>query len=497
MSTRADVRASWVGVDVGTQSVRVLIVSETGELVGRGSAPLSSRRDGDRHEQDPADWWAALGTAARQAVADGDTTTIQGLALDATSGTVLLVDDAGAALTPGLMYDDVRARAEVTRVNDAGAEVWSRLGYQRMQPSWGLPKLLWLLANSGGSGRLAHQSDYLTARLVGRPVGTDLSSALKSGCDLLTETWPDEVMAALDVPGEALPSLVRPGTRLGAVSSEAAAHTGLPADTPIYAGMTDGCAAQLGAGVVSTGDWNCVLGTTLVMKGVSDQIVADSSGAVYSHRAPDGRWLPGGASSSGAGAIARELPNRDLDSLALEAQRYEPSAVLTYPLAGRRGERFPFVAPDAEPFQVGQPSDDADQYASLTQGIAFVERLCFDHLDRLGAPIQGRKVLSGGAAKSAYFSQLRADVLGQPVTLTEHNEGGIGMAVLAAASEAGLKQAASTMVRETRVLEPRTSVHARFHEPYLRFVDELHGRGWIDDQLADHARASSSKRADA
>lgn len=489
--------STWVGIDVGTQSVRVLVVSDTGELAGLGSAPLLSKRDGGRHEQDPADWWAALGIAARQAVASVEPAEIRGLAVDATSGTVLLVDDGGDALTPGLMYDDVRARSEADLVNDAGSEVWSRLGYQRMQPSWGLPKLLWLLANYGRVARLAHQSDYLNAKLAGTSVPTDLSNALKSGCDLLAETWPSEVMAALAVPDDALPSLVRPGSQLGEVSSAAADHTGLPVGTPIFAGMTDGCAAQLGAGVVSAGDWNCVLGTTLVVKGVSDRIVVDPSGAVYSHRSPDGGWLPGGASSSGAGAVARELPDRDLDALASRAHHYEPSSVLTYPLAGARGERFPFVAPDAEAFTAGSPRDDAERYASLVQGIAFVERLCFDHLGRLGAPVGGRRVLSGGAARSAYFSQLRADILGRPVTLTEHTEGGIGMAVLAAASRSDLKRAASSMVRETKVLEPRTSVHARFAEPYLRFVGELHNRGWIDDELALRARASANKEASA
>ncbi|MFB9840722.1 carbohydrate kinase, partial [Actinoallomurus acaciae] len=88
----------------------------------------------------------------------------------------------------------------------------------------------------------------------------------------------------------------------------AAEVTGIRAGTPIVAGMTDGCAAQLGAGRLTPGSWNSVLGTTLLLKGVTREPLRDPYGVVYSHRAPDDVWLPGGASSTGAGAISRDVP---------------------------------------------------------------------------------------------------------------------------------------------------------------------------------------------
>ena len=471
----------WVGVDVGTQSVRVLIVSGTGQVQGRGAAPLSGRRSGDRHEQSADLWWERLGEATRQAARTVDGAQLRGLALAATSGTVLLVDGDGAALTPGLMYDDTRARSQAAAATAAGAKLWATLGYRTMQPAWGLPKLLWLLehAPAAAGARLAHQSDYLAGKLTGGPVPTDQSNALKTGCDLIKGGWPADVMAELGVPADMLPPVVRSGTPIGRLSGPAAAHTGLPEGLPIIAGMTDGCASQLAAGVVEPGDWNSVVGTTLVLKGVSERLVVDPSGAVYCHRSPDGSWLPGGASSSGAGALRRELPGRDLDALAARADLDRPSRVLTYPLAATRGERFPFVAVDAEPFRLGTPRDDAETYASIVQGIAFVERLSFDHLARLGAVVDGRRVLTGGATRAPAWSQLRADVLRHPVQLTEQAEPAIGMAVLAASGEYGLRTAASRMVRVSTVLEPRPHVSDRFDEPYGRFIDELRRRRWI------------------
>jgi sugar (pentulose or hexulose) kinase len=485
----------WVGLDLGTQSVRALAVTADGTVAGSGSRPLHGRRDGPRHEQDPDDWWRAVGAAGREALRDVDPAAVRGVAVDATSGTVLLVDREGTPLTSGLMYDDTRAAAEVDRVNEVGAAVWQELGYQRMQPAWALPKLLWLLrehADLAPHARLAHQSDLVTGRLVGGPVATDLSNALKTGAHLVDETWPAAVFDALGVPAHMLPPLVRPGTPLGTVCAAAAAETGLPEGTAVVAGATDGCAAQLGAGVLRPGSWNSVLGTTLVLKGVSRELVRDPSGAVYSHKAPNGDWLPGGASSTGAGAISRDFPGADLDDLNRRAAGYEPSGALTYPLVST-GERFPFVAPQAEGFRLGAPADDGDRFAGVLQGVAFVERLCFDHLDLLGAPLDGDLVLTGGATRSAYWCRLRADVLGRPVTLPVTAEPALGMAVLAAAPGRDAAEVAAGMVRVREVVEPRPDGAARFVEAYVRFVDELESRGWLPAETARHARSRGEK----
>ncbi|XUL88139.1 FGGY-family carbohydrate kinase [Streptomyces galilaeus] len=469
MMFEGDGRA-WLGVDLGTQSVRALLVTDDGRVLGAGTAPLTGRRDGVRHEQDPGEWWEAVCVASRAALAGQEAGGVRlgGLAVCGTSGTVLLTDGAGRPLTPGVMYDDGRAVAEAARVG--------------MQTSWALPKALWLLEAYGG-GLVAHQPDVITARLTGGgTVPTDSSHALKTGYDAEHEDWPSQ-LAYL---GDVLPEVVRPGTRLGEVCRAAAEATGVPVGTPVIAGMTDGCAAQIASGALSEGSWNSVLGTTLVLKGASARPVRDSAGVVYNHRAPDGSWLPGGASSVGAGALPAGADPAEMDRL---AAAYEPSGVLAYPLTSP-GERFPFLAPDATAFVLGAPASEADGWAALLQGVAFTERLCLDYLHQLGAPIDGPLTFTGGAARSAYWNQLRADILGRPVRVPEQVEPALGMAVLAAHSGtgAGLADTADRMVRIRTVLEPRPSHTARFVEPYARLVDELENRGWLPTPIATHAR---------
>jgi sugar (pentulose or hexulose) kinase len=482
--------AIWLGLDIGTQSARALAVTPDGDVLAVAAFPLASHRDGVRHEQAAGDWWEAAAAACRETLARIPAGAVQALAICGTSGTVVAVDAEGEPLGPGLMYDDSRARVEAERADRAGAAVWDQLGYAGMPASWALPKLLWLLRAHGREMRLAHQPDFVAARLVGHRVAADWSHALKTGYDLVADRWPQEVLDRLGVEAGVLPDVVPPGALLGSVGADGAEATGIPAGTPVRAGMTDGCAAQIAAAALTPGSWNSVLGTTLVLKGVTPEPLRDPLGAVYSHRLPGGDWLPGGASSVGAGALGA---GRDLEALDRAASAHEPAGAIAYPLVSR-GERFPFRAPDAEAFLLGEPADDGDRHAALLQGVAFTERLSYDYLDRLGAPVDGRLTLTGGGARSRYWCQLRADVLRRPVTVPRDAEPALGMAALAGAGVTGrpVAEVAAALAGGREEHGPRDGAAERFTEPYLRFVGELEQRGWLDGGVAEHARARAA-----
>jgi sugar (pentulose or hexulose) kinase len=384
------------------------------------------------------------------------------------------------------MYDDGRAKAQAARAREAGLAV---------QDTWALPKALWLLGEYGGTPlRLTHQPDLIVGRLTGEPPPADSSHALKTGYDLAGDRWPEAALARLGLPGGLLPDVVRPGTRLGEVCPAAADATGIPAGTPVLAGMTDGCAAQIASGALRPGSWNSVLGTTLVLKGAARDPVRDPAGVVYNHHAPDGTWLPGGASSVGAGALAARFPGADPSEMDASARAYEPSSAVAYPLVSP-GERFPFRAPEATPFVLGDPVEDADLWAALLQGVGLTERLCLDYLHHLGAPLDGPLTFTGGGARSPYWNQLRADILGRPARVPEQTEPALGMAALAAygASGAGaLADVAERMVRVRTVVEPRPGRTAAFAEPYARLVDALRDRGWLPGPVAAHAHSRLS-----
>jgi sugar (pentulose or hexulose) kinase len=477
-----------IGIDLGTQSVRVVLVEEDGTVAGSGSAPLSSiRSDEIHHEQDPEAWWKAVGEAARKAAEDLGDREVEGVAICSTSGTVLLADGEGRPLTPAIMYNDGRAAGEARIAQEAGEEVWDSLGY-RISNSYALPRLLWLLKNGFGrdAAQMMHSADFIASRLAGEPVATDWSHALKTGYDLVNDRWPEEVLERLEVPVELLPPVVRPGTRIGEVGRVAAEHTGIPAGTPIRAGMTDSCAAQIAAGALEEGRWNSVLGTTLALKGVTCKLLRDPGGVVYCHRHPDGGWLPGGASSTGAGIIPEMFPDADLDELGEKAGRHGPSTAVFYPLA-TRGERFPFAVPDARSFWVEEPVDEVDRFRAVLEGVAFVERLCFKHLESLGASVSGPVSATGGGAKSKAWSRIRADVLRLPVVVPHSAEASVGMAILARAGEGSVTGAASRMSRTQWEFEPGDS-NGKLAENFERLTSAFVERGYIPEDLARHAR---------
>lgn len=483
----------WVGIDIGTQSVRVMAVDDDGSILATGSSPLASTRLGGRHEQDPNEWWDALGRASRQAMRDlAHKDRIRALCVCGTSGTVLMVNAHGDALTSGLMYDDARAAIEADKANAYGRALWQRLGYGAMQTVWGLPKWMWLAQHrdTGEPAFHAQQADFITAKLAGRRTAADLSNALKSGCDTIDGIWDSTLMTALGLAADRLPELVRPGMPVGSVGADAADHTGLPEGVVIVAGMTDGCAAQLGAGATGTGDWNSVLGTTLVLKGKSASLIRDPRGVVYSHRAPDGGWLPGGASSAGAGAFARVLgADADLVALAAEADRSHDEPAVLYPLASSRGERFPFIAPDASlDVPTSLVGDPAAQFRALAFGIAAVERLCFDCLDGGGFPIDGSISLTGGGSKSPFLNDLRATMLGRQLAIPAVSEPALGMALLASTIERPIADATRRMIRVSHRADPQPAIRARADAFYVRFIDTLQTRGWLTRAVADYAR---------
>lgn len=483
----------YLGIDLGTQSVRVMAVTEQGSIVASASHPLTSVRNGVRHEQDPEQWWRAVADCARAVMNKlGSQCEVKGLAVDATSGTILLIDDQLRPLTPGLMFDDGRAHDEAAEVNQVGETLWSELSY-RMQSSWALPKLVWLVRNveMEKKARLAHQNDFINARLAGDMLACDSSNSLKTGFDLIRMQWPQKIFDALSLEQRLFPEVVLPGTLIGEVGVDASGQTQIPAGTPIFAGMTDGCAAQIASGATTVGSWNSVIGTTLVIKGVTQQLLHDPLGVVYSHRSPDGMWLPGGASNTGAGVIARQFPNADLNELNHAVQQMGVVRLVTYPLDGR-GERYPFAAPEAKGFVLGQAASVEERYAATLQGIAFIERLAFDALRKIGTPTHGSFTISGGATRSEALNQIRADVMQRTVSIPHITEGAFGMAVLAASHSSTIAEATMQMVRMERTIDPERSFDD-YADQYLTLVNELARREWLPQDIADFASAGAGK----
>ena len=490
----------WLGLDIGTQSIKAILIDDSGIIISSSSSPLKSRREGVIHEQDPEQWWSASQEVITNVVSQVNPSDVKAISISATSGTLVAVDSQGKPQTKGIMYDDARAADRAAECNEAGAELWANLGY-RIQGSWALPKILWLLDNGilSAGRKVIHQGDYIAWKLAGKEVDSDTSNTLKSGFDIEKVEWSLDLLEKLKIPREVLPDVTMAGEVIGVVSDRN--ETPLTSHTSIVAGMTDGCAAQISAAALIPGSWNSVLGTTLVIKGASTIHKLDLTGSVYAHRAPFSTgWWPGGASSTGTNAIAKWLPDISASQLKFTLQDVLDAPTI-YPLSGI-GERFPFVSSQAhalvsngEIFPTLESDGVEKTFAAIAKGVAFVERLSFDLLAYVGYDISGSYTFTGGGAKSAEWNQLRSDVLGHSVLIPAEVEGAFGMAILAAAafevSDENLK-----LVRVAkRFLSPGVEVKPDLSNgkilllQYQEFLEMLHNENWITTELRNFAMA--------
>ena len=503
VSSGAGGRELVAGIDLATAEVRVVCADEDGRVVatGRASLPQPHRPRPGWSEQDATTWWPATTEALRQATAAlGDQAQgIVAVAVSATSGTVLAVDADGQPIGSALLYDDQRADEQAARAADAGSRRWDALGFRPGATS-GLAKWAWLLAQAEIADRargLRHGPDVLVAGLTGGPPVTDWSHALKSGYDPARREWAMEALDAVGVTASLLPEVRSPASAAGSVSAGAADATGLPRGCQVRLGMTDGCAGQVAAGADRPGRFVTVLGTTLVVKGVTEDLVVDPSGAVYCHRHPDGWWLPGGASNAGGAAIEDSSPGADLADLDQQALDRGPAGCVTYPLVAT-GERFPFVAPDAEAFWLGRPADPVEAHRARLEGIAFLERLAYAHLTALGAGAVPPVRSAGRGGRSRAWAALRAAVLGAPLLVTDGADTAVGACILAAAGtiHPDLTTAAGAMVAEGEEVggDRASDGGDALEESFARFVAALADRGWVGERLAGASRSGPPLR---
>jgi D-ribulokinase len=492
---RADNADCVIGVDLGSQGVRGMAVAGNGTVVAHASVPWPSQtlRTGPAgtFEQDAEEWWRATCKVLSQigdqlAAVRVTPDVVKALCVAGTSGTFVLLDSSSRPLRLALMYSDSRAVAEADRCNSVLSDLTAKLGY-RFNASFALPKLLWLYEHEpetwAHTALIAHQVDYIIGQLTGVWGVSDYTNALKTGYDLLAGRYPPEI-ATEGLSLKRLPHIVSPGTPLGLLMPSVANAVKLSRHTLVVAGLTDGCASQFAAGATEPGEWVSSLGTTLIIKGVSTELVKDPQGRIYCHRHPERGWLPGGASNTGGQVLAHHFPAADLAAYDRCAAALVPTTLLAYPLVGQ-GERFPFVAPDAKGFIVGEWNQVSSQpdlvYAAYLEGVALLERLAYEVITDLGAPVVGPIRTVGGGARSQLWLRIRSSVCNRPFIVPEGADTAMGAAILAAAGRLhpDLRGATQAMVRKSNENLPDPSWVPVYEERYARFKDALRARGYL------------------
>lgn len=457
--------ANLVGIDLGTSSVKALLMDEAGRILGRGSAeyPIHHPQP-DRAEQDPDEWWQATVAAVRQAVADADKPiSVTAIGLSGQMHGTVLLDDRDQLLAPAVIWPDQRSRSQVQEITELiGVERLIELTGSPVATGFQAATVRWVQQAQPALWQQVHKillpKDYLRWRLTDQ-YATDPSDG--SGALLLDvhhRDWSLELLEALEIDPEKLPPVQPSEVIAGELTSHAAEALGLPSGTPVVTGAADTAASALGAGIVSADTLLLTISTGGQLVLPTPEVRVDAAGRIHTFcgalaPAPDqAGWYQMGAILS-AGMALRWLRDQVLGLQGEDAYERMTAWATEVPAGARgllflpylAGERTPHMDPQARgvflglTLQHGQP----ELVRAVLEGVTLACYDAYSVLAALGAAPQ-RIILAGGGARSRLWQQIVADVFGRPVQPLKVTEQSAVGAVLLAGAGIGLFEASTT-----------------------------------------------------
>lgn len=438
-----------LGIDTGTSGIRAVIMDKNHRILARAQNDLppgqpfySDNQQITGYSQNPHHWWDTLENVifqlsdTLQKTHDLQLDCITHLAIDGTSGTVLLCDQSGVPISDALMYNDQRAIIQAQQIKIAAPENTAATG-----TTSGLAKILWLFKQCDQQGSIHYalnQSDWLSGKLMGKYGTSDHNNALKMGYDAQLQCWPQwlqQLLLKLNFPASLLPEVMTPGQIITQVSPTIAAHFGFNQALNICAGTTDSTAAIIASGANNIGDAITSLGSTLVMKIISEQAIFDQNSGVYSQPYGD-LWLVGGSSNSGGEVLKLFFCYDELAELTETLNKKISQGNFTmlnlnyYPLS-TPGERFPIQDPGLPAHLLPRPGSNDDFFQAMLEGMADIETLAYQKLVDLGAPYPKHVKSIGGGAANKGWRYIREQKLGVPVKMAVQQQAAAGAAILA------------------------------------------------------------------
>jgi sugar (pentulose or hexulose) kinase len=406
----------FLGIDLGTSGVRGSAIDLEGNELASIRIPLPQI-------QFASDWQHAAFNVIGQLCDQVDGGDIQAIAIDGTSGSVMLCDGSGEPCSPVMMYNDQSCTEEAETVGRYAPENSAARG-----ASASLAKVLSLLKSCPDAAHICHQADWITGLLCDRFDISDENNCLKLGYDPITREWP-QWLQALNINPTSLPQVYAPGTGIATVDPNIADRLGLPAQCRVVAGTTDSIAAFIATGANEIGEAVTSLGSTLVLKLVSDKPIFSSKLGVYSHRLGD-TWLAGGASNSGGKVLLEYFDLERIHEMTPLLDPGAPTGLDYYPLTAA-GERFPLNDPELQPKLDPKPEDELIFFQGILEGIATIEARGYEVLTQLGAPAVRKVLTAGGGSHNPAWRKIREQKLGVPVEIAAHSEASYGAALLA------------------------------------------------------------------
>lgn len=471
----------YIGVDLGTSALKLVMMKGNGELVKTVSKeyPLYFPRSG-WSEQNPTDWFLAVKEGLKELAACADEK-IAGISFGGQMHGLVILDKDDNVLRPAILWNDGRSTEETDYLNNViGKEKLSKLTANIAFAGFTAPKILWVKNNEPEIfekiSKIILPKDYISYMLSGN-FSTDYSDA--SGMlllDVKNKKWSKEMIDICSISEDMLPKLYESYEPVGAIKPELAKELGLNEGIKIVAGAGDNAAAAIGTATVGEGACNISLGTSGTVFISSKNFGVDNFNALHSFAHADGNYHLMGCMLSAASCnkwwMEEILKTKDFAKEQSNIDNLGENNVFFLPYL--MGERSPHNDPDAAGTFIGMRMDTKreDMTLAVFEGVTFALRDSLEVARSLGIKIE-KTMICGGGAKSPLWKRLVANILNVEVEVPVSEEGpGFGAAILAAVGcgeYESVEKAAKSIIKIKEKIKPEADLVVKYEEKYQKF----------------------------
>lgn len=472
----------YIGVDLGTSSVKLVLMDETGKIHGTTSReyPLFFPHPG-WSEQKPEDWYTEAITGLKELLKDVDKSQVAGISFGGQMHGLVILDENDNVIRPAILWNDGRTQKQVDYLNnEIGKETLSKYTANIAFAGFTAPKILWVKENEPENfkkiKKIMLPKDYLAYKLSGT-FCTDYSDA--SGMlllDVQNRKWSKEMCDICGITEDMLPQLFDSFEKVGTLKAELATELGLKDSVVIAAGAGDNAAAAVGTGTVGNNKCNISLGTSGTIFMSSDSFAVDSNNALHSFDHADGHFHLMGCMLSAASCNKwwndEILKTKDYAAEQKGIEKLGENHVFFLPYL--MGERSPWNNPNARATFTGITMDTTreDMTQAVLEGVAFATRDMYEVAKSIGVAPK-RTMICGGGAKSPLWRKMIANILNVEVDVPACEEGpGMGGAMLAMVACGAYKtveDAAAAIVKVDKTEKPDPELVKKYEARYQQF----------------------------
>lgn len=479
----------FIGVDLGTSAVKLILADEGGKVLKVVSKeyPVNFPHSG-WSEQNPYDWFDKSVEGIKELIAGFDGNDVKGISFGGQMHGLVMLDSEDKVIRPAILWNDGRSYKETEYLNNViGKDKLTEYTGNIAFAGFTAPKVLWVKANEPENfakiSKICLPKDYLAYRLSG-VFSTDVSDA--SGTlyfDVKNRTWSKEMCDICSIDMNWLPQIFESYEKTGNLKPEIAEELGISKDCIIAAGAGDNAAAAVGMGIVGKGGCNISLGTSGTIFISNDSFGVDANNALHSFDHADGGYHLMGcmlaAASCNKWFMEEILKTNDFKTEQAGIKELGKNKVFFLPYL--MGERSPINDPDARATFIGMSMDTTrqDLIQAVFEGVAFALRDSFEAAKSIGVNIE-KSGVCGGGAKSPLWRQIIADILNITLVQTENEEGpALGGAILAAVAcgvYPSVEDACSKIIKivaETKPIPENVALYEKRYQEFSRLYPAL------------------------